>query len=163
MDLARQAAILTFMKYVNVLLWVFVSTLISKAESSESRDAAPEEFRLLLGEVVVADALVWHFSKGVSGRILLPTGHAVYVSNFFERDSSGRSHARLPQGKLVRIVGRLSYETIPPTSEFVQGYGSTGFKYLALEMESFAIIEVVELPKPRLSGVSEPVVSDPFD
>ncbi len=95
-----------------------------------------------IGKRVTLDALVWPHTKGVSGRVVLPSGESVYVHNASEH--------RLPNGKLVRLVGVLTFEHVPAAPPGAQGY-TQGASYFSLALETFSVIERAEREFPVLS------------
>jgi hypothetical protein len=106
-------------------------------------------FGPLLNKRVTLDALAWYHTKGISGRVVLPSGTAVYISDPYIAGPNGNSEPRLPQGKLVRITGVFTFEHEPPVPLGVQGYGGDGFHYFALKLESFKVIDRAELEFPK--------------
>jgi hypothetical protein len=104
----------------------------------------------LIGKRVTLDALVWPHTKGIAGRVVLPSGESVYVRAASERPPEAKSDPRLPNGKLVRLVGVLTFEQVPAAPPGAQGY-SHGASYFSLALESFSVIERAEREFPELS------------
>ena len=113
-----------------------------------------QRLHTLLGKRVELDALAWDRGKGISGRVVLPSGDSVYVIDPFIRRANGNYELRIPQGKLVRLVGVLTFEQVQPpkptaTNVISQGY-QAGFSYMALALESFTVIDRAEHEFPQL-------------
>jgi hypothetical protein len=136
------------MKHTILTIVLYLAALTAHAAE---KIEIPDEHRFgpLLGKRVTLDALVWHYTKGLSGRVVLPSGRSVYVRDSNVRQPNGTLKQRLPQGKLVRLVGVLTFEHIPPSPPDEQGYPA-GASYFALALESFAPIEVAEEAFPQL-------------
>ena len=133
---------------IQALLLLFV-VVVSHADDKQP---IPSEhiYGPLIGKRVTLDALTWHHTKGISGRVVLPSGDSVYVRDPWIRRADGTLEPRLPHGKLVRLIGVLTFERIPPTPPTVQGY-THGFSYFALALESFSVIDRAEREFPELS------------
>lgn len=88
-----------------------------------------------VGERVVAEGLAWGVGeKGLGQRVILDYGH-IYVDG-----------DQLPEGKLVRVVGRLERRHMAAAPPFAQGY--TGeFDYFCIKAESVQPLEQVKAPR----------------
>lgn len=129
-----------------ILVLCFVACVTNAADKQK----IPHEsiFEPLLGKRVTLDALAWHGnSKSLygEGRVVLPSGEFVCV-----RTKDKTPVADLPQGKLVRSVGILTFEHVPAMAPRVAG-PSRAFSWFVLELESFTVIERVERGFPELS------------
>jgi hypothetical protein len=116
------------------------------------KQAIPSEhiYGPLVGKRVTLDALVWHHTKGISGRVILPSGDEVFIRDPWIHRPDGTLESRLPAGKLVRLVGILTVEHMTPAPKGAQGYG-TAFDYFSFRLESFTVIERAEREFPELS------------
>ncbi len=97
----------------------------------------------LIGNRVVLDGIAWDQAKGLTGRVVLPSGREVFI-----RQSNG-TVVHLPNGKLIRAIGILTYEHIPgPHAPLAQGVPG-GFWCFRLDLESFEIVESAEREFPE--------------
>lgn len=137
------------MKPAILALLLFVAAV---GASAADKQPIPSEhiYGPLLGKRVKLDVLVWHYTKGISGRVLLPSGDSVYVREPWIHRSDGTLEPRLPNGKLVRLVGVLTAEHVAPAPPGAQGY-TQAFSYFALALESFTIIDRAEQESPKLN------------
>lgn len=114
------------------------------ARAGEKQQIPDEHiFGPLLNKIVVLDGIAFDWQKGIQGRIVLPSRHEAYITDPWKQRDDGTHEPRLPQGKLVRVIGRLSYEHLGPPPKGAQGYPG-GFSYFAVEMQSFQVIERAE-------------------
>ena len=132
-----------------VIICLFL--LVEHSHTKEKREIPSEHiYGKLIGKRVYLDALVWHHGKGLSGHVLLPSGDSVYVKNSDIRKADGTLEPRLPDGKLVRLIGVLTYEHRLPSRGLEQGWPN-GFSYFALDLESFTAIDRAEKAFPELN------------
>jgi hypothetical protein len=111
------------------------------------------DYAPLMGKRVTLQALTWHYDKGIGGRVVLPSGESVYVRDPWITKPDGTRELRLPQGKLVSLVGVLTRQqtsSVSSTAPISQGY-SEDFSYLSIELESFTIIERVDQGSAKLT------------
>jgi hypothetical protein len=148
MNLCRRNAIFGFTAFV----WPLSVRGQGEKESAGEAVSIPNEhiYGKLLGKKVVLDAMVWHRDKGISGRIVLPSGDSVYVEKPWMPSDDGIQRQRLPQGKLVRLVGVLSVRQMGKAPEGAQGY-SHPFHYLSFNLESFKEISKADFEFPQIS------------
>jgi hypothetical protein len=94
-----------------------------------------------VGERVVAEGLAWGVrEKGLGQRVILDYGH-IYVDG-----------AELPQGRLVRVVGKLERRRMSAAPPGVQRYGED-FDYFRIKAETIE----------RLDEVKAPMLAEPTD
>lgn len=87
-----------------------------------------------VGERVAAEGLAWGVTeKGLGQRVLLDSGH-IYVDG-----------PQLPQGYLVRVVGKLERRRMLAAPRYAQGYGSD-FDYYCIKAETIQRLEQVKSP-----------------
>lgn len=103
--------------------------------SKKSKDVA-RSWLDAVGSRVAAEGLAWGaHEKGLGQRILLDKAF-IYVRG-----------VDLPEGKLVRVVGRLRSAVVGPAPRGSQGYEST-FEYYYIEAEKIGLLdELKEWPK----------------
>lgn len=88
----------------------------------------------VVGERVVAEGLAWgRGEKGLGQRVILDYGH-IYVGG-----------AELPEGKLVRVVGKLERRHISAAPPGAQGYADD-FDYFRIDTETIEPLEQVKAP-----------------
>ena len=88
-----------------------------------------------VGEPVVAEGLAWGVGeKGLGQRVILDHAH-VYVQG-----------EKLPNGRLVRVIGVLRLGTINAAPEGYQGYGEA-FKYFYIEASEIESLDQVQAPR----------------
>jgi hypothetical protein len=107
----------------------------------------------LLGKSVTIDGIAWDFPKGVRGRILMPAGDEVYISNRWTKQPDGTLDFKAAEGKLVRVVGILSFETFVPRESPVPGIvlqQPDQWRWLAIRMEAWQLIDRAENAYPQL-------------
>ena len=117
-----------------ILILVFACTCFAGDSISE----ADHIIKPLVGKRVVVDGIAWGaFAKGLGERIVLLCGVKLYLT--------GKDYlAGHPEGKLIRITGKLTIKTQEPVSSpYEQGYTSR-FQYYSIEVESFKVIDKAE-------------------
>ena len=124
-------------------VFVAVAAFCCSAGAEQSRLGAEHIFKPLLGKRVSVEGLAWGAgAKGLGERIVLPSGISIYFT--------GSRYSKLHRnGKLVRVVGRLSVERMAPAPPGAQGYPEP-FDYYALEVESVDVIDEVRHEFPQL-------------
>ncbi|MEM0967245.1 MAG: hypothetical protein AAGJ81_13955 [Verrucomicrobiota bacterium] len=141
---------------IQALLCLLFSTVFS-AEVYNDTHASKHIIDPLLGNRVEVDVLAWDFTKGLSGRKLMPCGHEIYTSS-----------GEYSNGKLYRLVGTLTlkkqigFRNLPGFQDpdiILQGY-SNSFHYLSIEIESFTQIDSAEHAYPVLIVKKDSI--DPF-
>ncbi|MFT3883144.1 MAG: hypothetical protein QM703_26270 [Gemmatales bacterium] len=145
---------------MNLYLVTLVTQLFTMQVIDGQSMPDPQIFRTLIGQRVVLEGLACDKQKGWSGRILIPYGHEVFVSNAagkLTNNDTGLLVAAIPQGHLVRVVGVLTYRLkARPKPAFTPVAGITIAQpeyipqHFSLEMESFEIIDRATMSVPRL-------------
>jgi hypothetical protein len=131
------------MKTRSLFFFVAVALCSFCGVANENSLGADHIFRPLLGKKVTAEGLAWGSgSKGLGERVVLPSGISIYFT--------GTKYSRLHRnGRLVRVVGRISVEQMKPAPPNAQGY-TEPFDYYALNVESVDVIDVVTHEFPEL-------------
>ena len=122
---------------------VVTAILCLGAVAEQGRLGAEHIFKPLLGKRVSVEGLAWGSgAKGLGERVVLPAGISIYFT--------GSRYSRLHRnGKLVRVVGRLSIQRMAAAPPGAQGYPEP-FDYYALEVESVEVIDEVRNEFPQL-------------
>jgi len=131
------------MKLRSLFLFVAIALFSFCGHADENGLADDHIFKPLLGKKVAAQGLAWGSgSKGLGERVVLPSGIRIYLT--------GSRYSKLHRnGRLVRIVGRISVRHMEPAPPGAQGY--TGpFDYYALDVESVDVIQEVTHEFPEL-------------
>jgi hypothetical protein len=138
-----------------IIALVLVTAGVSEAGDDEMIPNA-HIYRPLLGKRVTLDGIPFDYRKGVQGRVLLPSGDEVFITDPYlptAPDKLELLRHRLPQGQLVRVIGTLSLKKFVSKGPLVKGITPQepdSFSWLALKMESFEVIERAETAYPKL-------------
>ena len=116
---------------------VLILTLACICFGDDSISKADHILKPMVGKRVQVDGIAWGaFAKGLGERIVLPSGEKLYLS--------GKDYLnKHPNGKLVRIIGKLTIRTQEAVPIHSQGY-TTAFQYYSIEVESFSLIKKAE-------------------
>ena len=96
----------------------------------------------VVSERVVAEGLAWGVrEKGLGQRVILDRGH-IYVDG-----------AELPEGRLVRIVGKLERRHVSAAPPSAQGYGKD-IVYFCIKAETIERLDEVKAPMRKSTPVA---------
>ncbi len=125
---------------VAALLLLITASLWGAADSPISD--ADHILKSLVGSIVIAEGLTWGSGdKGIGERLTLPYGQTIYLA--------GAEYEKQHQdGRLVRVVGKLTIQHMKAAPTGAQGYGED-FDYYQISVSEFRVIEEVSRAFPE--------------
>ena len=129
------------MRALLATILLFVAACVLEAAESSISDA-DHILKPLVGSTVVAEGLAWGSgNKGLGERLTLPYGQTIFLvgSEYKKKHQNGR---------LVRVVGKLTIQHMKAAPEGAQGYGAD-FDYYEISVTEFRVIEKVSHAFPQ--------------